>query len=448
MNRIADMGQEFTNWLRTYKNIARWIGYAVGALISFTGLTAALTLMSGIVSAIGVAFAFLTSPVMLTVGAVVALGVVIYKFRAQFMQFVSGFATGFKQVGVSLDPVFRAFDVIWQAIQKVWSSIMRVISAIFGAGDAVNYFSNLGEALGIYYGFWFDSIISGIEHVANMIGIIADVFSDVADAVIEAWQGVIAGWRNSDPIQIFSALGNGIKKVFTSIFNGLKNLFISTYNWIVSRANKLSSLIGIEIPLIPTIDENTTPEVSAALDLHAGSALPTQNMPPLQTDSIGSQLLQNQLQLSRLVGVNTAAKGKIPETNLITQNQPLYPPTPEPLNTMLQDKKLNPMLAQIPMQAVYRPPTLASASIQPTYRQPSLPDYENVLKRPQSGKLFELDAQMKPQYTQIKGGSVSKNITTTQTVDRSIKIQTMTVQANDPREFIQMQRDSQQLAAG
>ena len=43
MNRIADMGQEFTNWLRTYKNIARWIGYAAGALIGFTGLTAALT---------------------------------------------------------------------------------------------------------------------------------------------------------------------------------------------------------------------------------------------------------------------------------------------------------------------------------------------------------------------------------------------------------------------
>ena len=99
MNRIADMGQEFTNWLRAYKNIARWIGYAVGALIGFTGLTAALTLMSGIVSAIGVAFSFLVSPVMLVVGAVIGLGIVIYKFHSQFMAFIAGFIDGFKWLG-------------------------------------------------------------------------------------------------------------------------------------------------------------------------------------------------------------------------------------------------------------------------------------------------------------------------------------------------------------
>ena len=38
MHKVADLGQEFIDWLKTYKNIARWIGYAVGALIGFTGL--------------------------------------------------------------------------------------------------------------------------------------------------------------------------------------------------------------------------------------------------------------------------------------------------------------------------------------------------------------------------------------------------------------------------
>ena len=108
-NRMADLGQEFVAWLKTYKNIARWIGYAAGALIGFTGLTAALTLMSGIISAIGVAFSFLASPIMLVTAAIVGLGIFIYKFRDEFMQFISGFIQGFKAAGVSLDPLFNAF---------------------------------------------------------------------------------------------------------------------------------------------------------------------------------------------------------------------------------------------------------------------------------------------------------------------------------------------------
>lgn len=303
MNRIADMGQEFTNWLRAYKNIARWIGYAVGALIGFTGLTAALTLMSGIVSAVGVAFSFLVSPVMLVVGAVIGLGIVIYKFHSQFMAFIAGFIEGFKMAGVSFAPLFSAFAIVWGALQRIGSTIGRIIGLFGSASDSAYSFQQFGVDMGYALGAVFNIVLNAVELVARSFGFMADVFAISIDAMIEGWNAITALWNSNKPIESFSNIATALGNIFSNAFKGIVNAFTSVINFIIEKAN---SLPGINIPLIPKWEDGALPMQSSATAVGA---------------SIGTQALQMQNQLGAL---NTTS----PKFELSEQTQPQFTKMP------------------------------------------------------------------------------------------------------------------------
>ena len=303
MNRIADMGQEFTNWLRAYKNIARWIGYAVGALIGFTGLTAALTLMSGIVSAIGVAFSFLVSPVMLVVGAVIGLGIVIYKFRSQFMAFIDGFIEGFKMAGVSFAPLFSAFAIVWSALQRIGSTIGRIIGLFGSASDSAYSFQQFGVDMGYALGAVFNIVLNAVELVARSFGFMADVFAISIGAIIEGWNAITSLWDSNKPIESFSNIATALGNIFSNAFKGIVNAFTSVINFIIEKAN---SLPGINIPLIPKWEDGALPMQSSATAVGA---------------SIGTQALQMQNQLGAL---NTTS----PKFELSEQTQPQFTKMP------------------------------------------------------------------------------------------------------------------------
>ena len=303
MNRIADMGQEFTNWLRAYKNIARWIGYAVGALIGFTGLTAALTLMSGIVSAVGVAFSFLVSPVMLVVGAVIGLGIVIYKFHSQFMAFIAGFIEGFKMASVSFAPLFSAFAIVWSALQRIGSTIGRIIGLFGSASDSAYSFQQFGVDMGYALDTVFNIVLNAVELVARSFGFMADVFAISIGAMIDGWNAITALWDSNKPIESFSNIATALGNIFSNAFKGIVNAFTSVINFIIEKAN---SLPGINIPLIPKWEDG---------------ALPMQNSATAVGASIGTQALQMQNQLGAL---NTTS----PKFELSEQTQPQFAKMP------------------------------------------------------------------------------------------------------------------------
>lgn len=254
-NRMADLGQEFVAWLKTYKNIARWIGYAAGALIGFTGLTAVLTLMSGIVSAIGVAFSFLVSPVMLVIYAVIRLGVVINKNRDQFMEFITGFIAGFKIARVSFQPLFSAFSILWEALKKIGATIWKIMGALSGASDSVYTFQQFGIDLGYALGFVFNTVLNAVELVAQAFNFVADVFAIVVNSIIDGWQAVLTLWDSSAPIDSFLKIGDALGNIFLNAFQGIVNAFVKMLNFIIEKAN---SLPGINIPLIPEWKDNPT----------------------------------------------------------------------------------------------------------------------------------------------------------------------------------------------
>ena len=303
MNRIADMGQEFTNWLRSYKNIARWIGYAVGALIGFTGLTAALTLMSGIVSAIGVAFSFLVSPVMLVVGAVIGLGIVIYKFHSQFMAFIAGFIEGFKMASVSFAPLFSAFAIVWSALQRIGSTIGRIIGLFGSASDSAYSFQQFGVDMGYALGAVFNIVLNAVELVARSFGFMADVFAISIGAMIEGWNAITALWDSNKPIESFLNIASELGKIFSRAFKGIVNAFTDVINFIIEKANNLP---GINIPLIPKWEDSALPMKGSATAVGA---------------SIGAQALQMQNQIGTL---NTTS----PKFELSEQTQPQFTKMP------------------------------------------------------------------------------------------------------------------------
>ena len=303
MNRLADMGQEFTNWLRTYKNIARWIGYAVGALIGFTGLTAALTLMSGIVSAIGVAFSFLVSPVMLVVSAVIGLGIVIYKFRSQFMTFIAGFIEGFKMAGVSFAPLFSAFEIVWSALQRIGSTIGQIIGLFGSASDSAYSFQQFGVDMGYALGTVFNIVLNAVELVARSFGFMADVFAISIGAMIDGWNAITALWDSNKPIESFLNIASELGKIFSRAFKGIVNAFTDVINFIIEKANNLP---GINIPLIPKWEDSALPMKGSATAVGA---------------SIGAQALQMQNQIGTL---NTTS----PKFELSEQTKPQFTKMP------------------------------------------------------------------------------------------------------------------------
>lgn len=303
MNRIADMGQEFTNWLRAYKNIARWIGYAVGALIGFTGLTAALTLMSGIVSAIGVAFSFLVSPVMLVVGAVIGLGIVIYKFHSQFMAFIAGFIEGFKMAGVSFAPLFSAFAIVWSALQRIGSTIGQIIGLFGSASDSAYSFQQFGVDMGYALGTVFNIVLNAVELVARSFGFMADVFAISIGAMIDGWNAITALWDSNKPIESFLNIASELGKIFSRAFKGIVNAFTDVINFIIEKANNLP---GINIPLIPKWEDRALPMKGSATAVGA---------------SIGAQALQMQNQIGTL---NTTS----PKFELSEQTKPQFTKMP------------------------------------------------------------------------------------------------------------------------
>ena len=303
MNRLADMGQEFTNWLRAYKNIARWIGYAVGALIGFTGLTAALTLMSGIVSAIGVAFSFLVSPVMLVVSAVIGLGIVIYKFRSQFMAFIAGFTEGFKMAGVSFAPLFSAFAIVWSALQRIGSTIGQIIGLFGSASDSAYSFQQFGVDMGYALGTVFNIVLNAVELVARSFGFMADVFAISIGAMIDGWNAITALWDSNKPIESFLNIASELGNIFSRAFKGIVNAFTDVINFIIEKANNLP---GINIPLIPKWEDSALPMKGSATAVGA---------------SIGAQALQMQNQIGTL---NTTS----PKFELSEQTKPQFTKMP------------------------------------------------------------------------------------------------------------------------
>lgn len=287
LSYLAKLGGEFVDWLETYKNIARWLGYIVGGVIIFTGLAAGLTLLSGIFSAIALSVSAIFGPLALVVAGIGAVIYIGYKFRDEFAAFFAGIAKGFSETSRGFAPLFSALSSIWLSVQRLWAAFQRVFATIFSGSDSLQTFGSIGEAVGYVLGSAFNGFISVIELIASLIEQVASIFEDVAVIIINAWQDVLAAWGNNDIWGVFNAIGSGITNIFTRVLHGVKNMFFTFLNWLIDKVNSLGSYIGIELPKI-AMAEMPTPEIVPQLkNASAGTA----NLALQMASQVGAQQL-------------------------------------------------------------------------------------------------------------------------------------------------------------
>ncbi|WP_223267134.1 phage tail tape measure protein [Haemophilus influenzae] len=228
MHKVADLGQEFIDWLKTYKNIARWIGYIIGASIGFAAVAATISLVSGamgllkvgaiaafapirgllsLMSLLGkppvlirsaimliftgfktlisvvwavinplkmlrLVFAFAFSPLSILLLA----GLAIYKFRHQLKDLWNGVKQGFGSLESHLTPLYRVFNIVKSAGQKVSNAIGRIAGLFSANADSAMLFQNVGVAVGQAIGFAFDIVLFVIELIARQIEAVATIF--------------------------------------------------------------------------------------------------------------------------------------------------------------------------------------------------------------------------------------------------------------------------------
>lgn len=283
-DKLADMGASFAEWLGTYKNIARWIGYIVGGIVMFTGLAAGLTMLSGIFSAIGLSVGAVLGPIGLVVAGIAAVIYIGYKLRNEFKAFFGGAIKGFSETSRGFTPLFSSFGKLWAALQKLAGAFGRIFRAIFGSTEAINGFGTAGEFVGWLLGEAFNSVISIIEVATAIIANIADVFGDVAWIIIETWQEVLSAWQNSDILGIFTAIFGGIGKIFMRVIQGVKDNFVIFVNWLIDKINGIGTHVGLEIPKIQMEVEQavgTMPDLASPAVGVANMAMQMANTQPL-----------------------------------------------------------------------------------------------------------------------------------------------------------------------
>ena len=306
VNKIADGGEKLTRWMRLFPNIARVIGYATVALLSFAAVGAIANIVMGVhgfvmmgvtrllapmarllglnrvamvasnavtqlfsaglrglrvtllaasmAARIGSAsFLLMIAPVAAIALAIAAVVIAVIKFWQPIKAFVSGFISGFGQAAGALTPFSGLFSGIGKAIGWVWDSVKTLVGW-FGdlltpiqmtKGQLTNV-TNAGETFGRLVAAAINIILIPLELVFRAIGGMVDMFKIVRDG----WIDVVKSFDINSPVESFEKIASVIGNVFGKLWDSLKASFTGTYNWIVEKLNNIPG-VNIELKEVP-----------------------------------------------------------------------------------------------------------------------------------------------------------------------------------------------------
>lgn len=148
---------------------------------------------------------------------------------------------------------------------KVGAYVLSGIGDVFGsATKAASLFFKVFKAG--FFGNPIGIILTALTTLGVLIyqnwDVCSAFFSDLSADIKKVW-GDFTNWLSGIK-QWCVELGAGVKNIFNNIFISLKNMFIDSLNWIIKQANKLGGVIGVEIPLIPTVQNDPVIENAGA----------------------------------------------------------------------------------------------------------------------------------------------------------------------------------------
>ncbi|MHC5175231.1 phage tail tape measure protein [Serratia rhizosphaerae] len=235
LNRIADMGQTFARWMQMFPNIARVIGYAALAVLSFAGAGALANVVMGIS---GFIIAGLKGIWWLLVAVVKSYRVAIWLTKGAVI----------------------AFNAVMRTMRAV---LLAVRIAAVLTGFAINFMSwpvllIVGLIAGLIVACWllvkhWDSIKAAVMNTAAF-KVVAEAVSWVADLFGKAWAYIADGWNSFTELlsgfSITDALGGmaeGVKALFSKVWTAVKNGAAGALNWVFEKLNKIP---GVNISMI------------------------------------------------------------------------------------------------------------------------------------------------------------------------------------------------------
>lgn len=246
LNRLADMGQTFARWMQMFPNIARVVGYASMALLSFAVVGATVNIVMG-------------------VSKFIMLGL-----------------AGIWRVLASVTTIYTATLWLAQKAVVVWNASLAALRGILLAvrmaavlsGAAINFMSwpillVIGAiallAAGCYLliKHW-DTVKAAVMNteafkvVAGVVTWLAGIFASAWQFIKDGWNGFIALLTGFSPTQALGGMASGIISMFDNVWQVIKGGFLKSWNWIVGKLNKIP---GVDISMAaespPPLTSNT-----------------------------------------------------------------------------------------------------------------------------------------------------------------------------------------------
>lgn len=246
LNRLADMGQTFARWMQLFPNIARVVGYAAMALLSFAAAGAIANIVLG-------------------VSKLIKLGaIVIWKTLTSVTKIYTA------TVWVASKAV-----IAWNATLKfLRGALLAVRMAAMMAGIGINLMSwpillVIGAiallAAGCYLliKHW-DAVKAAVMNTdafqacAAVVEWLAGVFASAWQFISEGWNSFISLLTSFSPSQALSGLATGIVSLFDNVWLSVKNGFLKSWNWIIEKINKIPGVdISLATDTAPSLTGNT-----------------------------------------------------------------------------------------------------------------------------------------------------------------------------------------------
>ncbi|MBY5234996.1 phage tail tape measure protein [Klebsiella aerogenes] len=259
LNRLADMGQTFARWMQMFPNIARVVGYASMALLSFAVVGATVNIVMGV------------------------------------SQFIMLGLAGIWRVLSSVTTIYTATLWLAQKAVVVWNASLAALRGILLAvrmaavlsGAAINFMSwpillVIGAiallAAGCYLliKHW-DTVKAAVMNteafkvVAGVVTWLAGIFASAWQFIKDGWNSFIALLTGFSPTQALGGMASGIISMFDNVWQVIKGGFLKSWNWIVGKLNKIP---GVDISMAaespPPLTTNTLSTGGELKDIERG----------------------------------------------------------------------------------------------------------------------------------------------------------------------------------
>lgn len=230
LNRLADMGQTFARWMQLFPNIARVIGYASMALLSFAAVGAVANIVMGVSRFIMMGLR----------GIWMALTAVtkIYTATVWLAQMaVIAWNTTLKFLRGALLAVRMAAIMAGIGINLMSWPILLVIGAIAllvaGCYLLVKHWDTIKAAV---------MNTGAFQTCAAVVKWLAGIFASAWQYISEGWNSFISLLTGFSPSEALKGMASGIMSLFDNVWKSIKGGFLKSWNWIVQKLNKIPSV--------------------------------------------------------------------------------------------------------------------------------------------------------------------------------------------------------------